>query len=235
MKKFFRKIVISIKRKLKFLLFPYILFLLKTKNYKNINELLDFILDTKGGVLIASQVREEISGLLKIIEKQKPKIILEIGTQEGGTLFLFSRLSSCDATIISIDLPKGNFGGGYSKWKIPLFKNFTYPKQKLFLIRKNSHNLETLEKIREILKGKNIDFLFIDGDHSYNGVKSDFKMYSGLVNKGIIAFHDIVPGLARKVGGVPKFWKEIKNKYPSKEIVKDWQQGGRGIGILEKK
>jgi hypothetical protein len=36
-----------------------------------------------------------------------------------------------------------------------------------------------------------IDFLFIDGDHSYEGVKTDFELYSKLLSdQGIIAIHD---------------------------------------------
>jgi hypothetical protein len=63
----------------------------------------------------------------------------------------------------------------------------------------------------------------------------DFEMYSKLVreNGGIIGLHDIVPGSKGLVGGVPKFWEEVKNKYKkSIEIVKDWKQGGYGIGLI---
>lgn len=36
-----------------------------------------------------------------------------------------------------------------------------------------------------------IDFLFIDGDHSYEGVKIDFDLYSNILSdRGIIAIHD---------------------------------------------
>jgi hypothetical protein len=36
-----------------------------------------------------------------------------------------------------------------------------------------------------------IDVLFIDGDHSYNGVKTDFELYSKLLTKnGVIFIHD---------------------------------------------
>jgi hypothetical protein len=36
-----------------------------------------------------------------------------------------------------------------------------------------------------------IDFLFIDGDHSYEGVKKDFDLYSKLLSeKGVIVLHD---------------------------------------------
>lgn len=36
-----------------------------------------------------------------------------------------------------------------------------------------------------------LDFIFIDGDHSYEGVKKDFELYSTILNeKGIIVLHD---------------------------------------------
>lgn len=53
---------------------------------------------------------------------------------------------------------------------------------------------ETSEKafydffIRQDIK---IDFLFIDGDHSYEGVKLDFNLYSTILSdKGVIMIHD---------------------------------------------
>jgi hypothetical protein len=54
--------------------------------------------------------------------------------------------------------------------------------------------LETSEKafydffIRQDIK---IDYLHIDGDHSYEGVKKDFELYSTIMNpNGIISIHD---------------------------------------------
>jgi hypothetical protein len=83
------------------------------------------------------------------------------------------------------------------------------------------------------LCGQALDCLFIDGDHSYPGVKCEFEMYGPMVTKGgLIAFHDIVEGGPENVGRVPRFWRGIKLKCGHIEIIKDHQQGGHGIGVL---
>jgi predicted O-methyltransferase YrrM len=187
---------------------------------------LAFSFQALGVSIKPSQVKREIAKLLEILTKLRPKIVLEIGTYMGGTLFLFTRVADPSAKIISIDLPCG-----YPKWKVFLFKAFSKGGQKIYLIRRNSHDPQTIEEIRRILGDEKVDFLFIDGDHTYEGVKKDFEMYSSLVRKGgIIAFHDIVPGHPRY--GVPKFWNEIKMTYKHLEIVEDWSRSGRGIGVI---
>jgi hypothetical protein len=65
-----------------------------------------------------AQVREEITELLKILVKHKPEFLLEIGTAWGGTFFLFTRAATPDATLVSVDLPLGRFGGGYLEQKM---------------------------------------------------------------------------------------------------------------------
>lgn len=103
--------------------------------------------------------------------------------------------------------------------------------QHLFLLRKNSHKPDTLAKIQEILKGRKLDLLFIDGDHSYAGVRKDFEMYMPLVRSGgLVAFHDIaqdMPGIE-----VIKLWKEIKDNYKHAEFVNRTDNDLMGIGVL---
>jgi len=181
------------------------------------------------------QIKEEIVQLLRLLTESHPKIVCEIGTANGGTLFLFSRVSSPSATIISIDLPRGRFGGGYPEWKIPFYKSFMSHKQKICLIRGDSHSPTTIKTVRNILKGRKVDFLFIDGDHTYNGVKTDFEVYSKFVKQGgIIALHDIVPHPPELGCQVNKFWMEIKGGYRHVEIVRDRRQKWAGIGMVYK-
>jgi len=180
-----------------------------------------------------AQVKGEIAEFLRFLAEHKPKFILEIGTAGGGTLFLFARVSSPDAMIISIDLPGGRFGGGYPERRKTLYELFATRKQKIHLIRGDAHALATLNMVEKILKGRKLDFVFIDGDHKYDGVKRDCEMYRRLVGKGgIIAFHDVCPHLPQTGCEVDKFWCEIKDEYEHIEIVRDWKQGWAGIGVL---
>ncbi len=180
------------------------------------------------------QIYSEILEFSKIVYRVKPKYILEIRTANGGTLFILSRLASRNATIISIDLPGGAFGGGYAFWRTPLYKAFKKSKQKLYLLRTNSHSREAVEKIKNILGGNKLDLIFIDGDHSYEGVKMDYEMYTPLVKPGgIIALHDIVPGPENRVGRVPLFWRELKKKLPRKQVCQVCRDSeGLGAGRL---
>jgi predicted O-methyltransferase YrrM len=201
----------------------------------SIHDALDFAFSFQAfGVSIKpTQVKYEIAKLLEIMADLKPRVVLEIGTAGGGTLFLFTRAADPNAKIISIDLPGGPFGGGYPKWRTTLYKSFARGGQKIYLLRRNSHDPRTLYEVERILGGERVDFLFMDGDHTYLGVKRDFEMYSPLVREGgIITFHDIVPGPPENMGGVPEFWNKIKTRYRHLEIVRDWNQGGFGIGII---
>ena len=180
-----------------------------------------------------AQVREEVEELLKILMERRPRIMLEIGTAAGGTLFLFARVAGPEAVLVSIDLPGGEFGGGYPQWRVPLYRSFVSKEQGVHLILGDSHAMSTLSIVERILNPNRLDFLFIDGDHTYEGVKNDFEMYGKLVGKGgTIAIHDICPHPPETGCQVSKFWREIKNEYRHTEIIRDENQKWAGIGVV---
>ena len=179
-----------------------------------------------GWGITPDQVAEELHELLKIIKEKKPNSILEIGTSLGGTLFSILKVSGAQTKMISVDRR-------YDLWRIPYYRSFASQNQKVTLLRADSHNTSTLNKVRRILGNTKLDVLFIDADHTYNGVRRDFAMYSGLVRKGgLVVFHDICKQQRHDVE-VDRFWREIKNIYSHyKEIIKNPDQGWAGIGVL---
>jgi predicted O-methyltransferase YrrM len=199
--------------------------------HRGVPGLVEFVLANQ--YFRAIQVPSELTALGEILAQRRPERALEIGTAEGGTLLFLTRLASPQATIVSVDLPGGKFGGGYSTRRQWFYQRFARSRQRLHLLRGDSHATEMLEDVKAAFAGKALDYLFIDGDHRYEGVKSDFEMYGPLVRKGgLIAFHDIVDGPADAVGGVPRFWREIKSRYDHSQFIKNPDQGGYGIGVL---
>ena len=196
-------------------------------------DLLAFISKNFFGYFKPAQVQSEFVALLDVFSRKKPKVVLEIGTFRGGTLFCFTRLASLSALIISLDLPGGTFGGGYGRLREKIYHAFTFPKQELRLLREDSHSEGTLEKVKKILSGERIDFLFIDGDHTYEGVKRDFEMYAPLMEKGgIIALHDVAAHPKETGCFVNLFWEEVKRSYHCDELIENENQGWGGIGVV---
>jgi cephalosporin hydroxylase len=181
-----------------------------------------------------NQIRSEITTLLELIVQDRPRRILEIGTSAGGTLFLLATVASDDARIMSIDLPQAQ--GGYNPQKAPLYRRFAREGQRIDLLLGDSHEPGTVDATRGWLGGQELDLLFIDGDHSYEGVATDMQLYSRLVAAGgLVVFHDIVPGPAEGVGGVPNFWQEVRIESDATEIVESWAQRGFGLGVIRQR
>ena len=197
------------------------------------------------GINITSwQKKTEIVALLHLLEPSQPRSVVEIGTASGGTLFLLTEVAARDATILSVDLPGGRLGGEssaarnrYPRWRSRLYRGFARDRQILHVIRADSQDVATVRDVTRRLPDGKIDFLFIDGDHSYEGVRRDFELYSPLVRPaGLVAFHDIVPSRPEgqgDPGSVPMFWSELKSGYKVEaELVEDWNWGSCGIGVI---
>jgi len=187
----------------------------------------------------AMQKEKELDLLINFLKKESLiglNNVLEIGTFKGGTFYLWCKLSNDNANIISIDIPNIAWREGYREKKTKkVLYNYGKDKQNIHILRKDSHKKSTKDTVKEILGEKKLDFLFIDGDHSYEGVKKDFEMYYGLVEKGgIIAFHDIRFHLSDPFCDVHVLWNKIKNNFRNYEFIEEDNEPWAGIGIIIK-
>jgi predicted O-methyltransferase YrrM len=202
--------------------------------FHDVDSVVGYSFSAAGKLISPGQVRSEIIGLARRVQQLQPRTVVEIGTATGGTLFIWCALAHPQATIASIDLPGGIHGGGYPYWKTFVYKRFTSPSQKLHLLRGSSHDPAMLHQLKALLGAQPVDFLFIDGDHTYNGVKQDYEMYSPLVRKGgLIAFHDICWHPPELDCHVDEFWNELKETTAASEFIENPKQGWGGIGLIE--
>jgi predicted O-methyltransferase YrrM len=186
----------------------------------------------------AAQKKTELRPFISRLRKQTLRTVVEIGTYHGGTLWLWCRLAEPDALIVSIDLPGGEFGGGYDAAQAQSIQSYARSNQELLLIQADSHLPQTRDELTAVLGGRSIDFLFIDADHTYEGVKQDYEMYAPLVRRGgVVAFHDILPNAVDEHCKVDLFWEQLRGRETEFEefIDLDTPPGGRmwgGIGAI---
>jgi len=186
-----------------------------------------------GQIVFAMQLRSEISRFLERARALEPRVVVEIGTASGGTLYLLTRVAHPEALIVSIDLPSGRFGGGYGWWRRPLYRSFARAGQRVELLRADSHDPRTAARLRALLGGRAVDLLFLDGDHAYAGVRHDFETYAPLVRPGgLIALHDVASAPDSPEAGVADLWQELRRSRPTEELVDGPDGGGYGIGLV---
>jgi cephalosporin hydroxylase len=161
--------------------------------------------------------------------------VVEIGSLYGGTLWHWLHMGLVDR-VLSIDLPPRPsdpwfcpvLHGAFREHCRSLWEGWAERRgATLGALDGDSHRPDVQAKAAAWLGGPGtVDFLWIDGDHSTDGVFADYRDYLPLVKPGgLIAFHDIhgLPDVARA-------WQTIKAGHKWTEYG---EPGGWGIGIVQ--
>ena len=208
----------------------------RCQNAATLDSAMDIICTSKR--FAPKQMQHEFLDLLWLLEKHQPKYICEIGSARGGTLALFCQIAAANARLLAIDID-------FTNSRVKALKHFAVKPQEITCIAGDSKASETLRQVEEWLGENKLDFLFVDGDHTKQGVTNDFNNFLPYMRDGgIIGFHDIVPDSKMRngiessadVGQVPEFWSELKEHYSNTlELIEDLEQDGYGIGVLRLK
>ena len=157
---------------------------------------------------------------MEAIEKRLPKgkaTVLEIGTGYArSTVFMANVNPELEIyTVDELTAPSLGLGNEKEKCRQIINNNIKdYP---------NIHFIEA--DSRTVTWDKQIDFIFIDGRHDYDFIKSDFERFSPFLKKdGIIAFHDYT--VTREGFGVKKYLDEIGLPLEVEANVAFWKNPG---------
>jgi len=154
------------------------------------------------------------SSLIAVVKTILPNKILEIGswkyyTANAIACFIEDTYENTDEVVIdTFDIKKGGYNGGTATLKSKLIKQHYWMPHKtgydawkfndndiIHKEFKELSNKEIFEKnltyLNSIKPKSGYDLIFIDGDHSFDGVKFDFEYSKNVLNKdGIIIFDD---------------------------------------------
>lgn len=152
--------------------------------------------------------RQQMSGaelleLSRVFKLSSAAQAVEIGCFCGITSrilgWLFSQYNP-DGTLYCIDIFEAeNSQGDYYKDRYKK-ENMSFNYEECFDRNiapyiSNIHKLKGFSESVELPEGISFDFIFIDGDHSYEAVKKDIDRYLPLLKKGgYVCFHDVTIG-----------------------------------------
>lgn len=159
--------------------------------------------------------------LYALVKSSKPAVVVEIGSARGrSTCFMGLALKeNGSGKIFAIDphtRTAWNDANSVDTFDILRSNVSTLGLESFVEILRNTSN--------EVANGwdQSIDILFIDGDHSYEGAKRDWELFSPFVKPfGSVVFHDTLwdlkpdPKYARPDMGVPRLVDELREQgYP---------------------
>ena len=159
----------------------------------------------------------------------QPRTIVELGTHGGYSYFTFCqavRTLGLSTRCYAVDTWKGDAHAGF--YGDEIFQG---------VVR---HNEENYGDFSELLRctfqealprfaDGSIDLLHIDGCHSYDLVKSDYKSWrSKLSDRSVVLFHDTA--VLDRGFGVHRLWDELKSERPGFAFVHCYGLGVLGYG-----
>jgi predicted O-methyltransferase YrrM len=181
------------------------------------------------GNLEVQQIPEEYCKLLNFFKNSKIESYLELGVANGGSFFTNSiflqntaRTIHCVDCLAYKDAPHVQQTADKILSKVNKLKTL-FPKKEFNFFNQSTDEFFLNNK-------RKYDCIFIDADHSYEGVTKDYLNSLEFVKKdGYLIFHDI----NNVHTGVARCWNEVSTKHTIVDVYSHPYVNNCGIGIIQ--
>lgn len=185
-----------------------------------------------------AQRLDELEAMLALLKREGVRSYLEIGLKNGATLRRVAQTLPRYSLLVGIDMP-GASAWGVRPEKAELARDRLLALQaeqqlegqRLLIIFGNSRDAGIVDAAA---KFGPYDAVFVDADHTIEGVRADWMNYGPMGR--MVLFHDIDAKTSKvRTGriyecGVHKLWAQLKGRYRHEEII--GAERGMGIGVL---
>lgn len=167
------------------------------------------------------QYPNQFASFVKSIFGTKISSYMEIGVRRGGTFVTMSEIlarKNPNIKLYAVDIIDIN----------PVLKEYRKYRDFEYIQIDSQHLL-----FKNFCEHTPIDFVFIDGDHTFEGVQNDYSIFKHKFDTKHIIFHDIINCMCP---GVVETWQMVKDSgmFATKEFVQQYESvGGQsylGIG-----
>lgn len=173
---------------------------------------------------IGGQVKAELDQFIDLVNTVQPVSYLEIGARQGVALRYFVERVPSIKRVTVIDLPGADWGKAGSE--IELRTNLAHLDVDAITHLGDSTDPAIVRAVSEFT----YSVVFIDGDHTYDGVRQDADNYLPLADD-FCGFHDICHPKDSRAYGATKLWLEIRE--PNSHEFR-FEGSFKGIGVIVK-
>ena len=176
-------------------------------------------------LLKESAWNEHVPFAMLLVELQRPRVIVELGTHCGVSYCAFCQAvmeTGAGASCYAVDTWAGDghtgpYGGDVYENLKAHHKQYESFSQLLRM---------TFDEALQQVPDESVDLLHIDGLHTYEAVKRDYNTWlPKMSERGIILFHDTV--VTERGFGVHQLWRELTPSFPHFNF-----EHGCGLGVL---
>lgn len=174
---------------------------------------------------VGGQHKDELDQFVTLLKRLAPRSYLEVGARHGRMVrYLVARVPSIERISV-VDLPGARWGRENSA--LELVDNLNATGKPWVFHNGNSTDPEIIQQVA----ARRYDVIFIDADHTYEGVLQDWSNYGPLADMAV-GFHDINHPPDTSCYGPSKLWNETREGKHTVEFIQPGSTTGIGVIIL---